>query len=222
MPLDDLSFRPASYFGPVRLDDHVTSKITGHVRQRLVKDALDAAEEVPPELLNGTLDSATLEAVTSLHPSLLGGEFLPEHEAGEVEIARISLASTTSDQVVVRARRVGQRIRYSVHDEYNGEFINPKCRPRSSKRPLTLRQLTDLIDSAYDLYDVIDMNIFDGGADVRDMANFVTASSAFYPQLEGLYEQWIREYLATRHQPEEAANDEGDDERDDAVEGSES
>jgi hypothetical protein len=206
----DLSFRPASYFRPQRLKDHVTSKITGHVRRRLVKAALAAGEAVPPALLEGTLDEGTLGAVTRIHPSLLGGEFLPEHEAGEVEIARISLESTTSDQQVVRARRMGQRIRYSVHDEYDGEYINPDWRPRSSKQPLTLGQLVKLIDSAYDVFDVIDMNM-EGGADVSSMASFVTVSSPFYPQLEGLYERGIAAYLAENYAPDEAENDEADD-----------
>jgi hypothetical protein len=89
----DLSFRPASYFHPQRLKDRITSKIAGHVRRRLVKEALATGEAVPPALLQGTLDDTTLGAVTRIHLALLGGEFLPEQEAGEVEIARAHASS---------------------------------------------------------------------------------------------------------------------------------
>ena len=39
-----------------------------------------------------------------VHPSNIGEEFLPPLRNGEVEIARISLASVTADQISVRAR----------------------------------------------------------------------------------------------------------------------
>lgn len=202
----DLSFRPASYFRPQRLEDHVTSKITGRVRRRIVKESLHAGEVVPAALLRGTLDEGTLAAITSLHPALLGGEFLPEQQSGDVEIARISLASTTSDQVVLRVRKSGARLRYSVHDEYDGEFVNPDYRPRSSARPLMLGQLVSLIDSAYDVFDVIQQNL-DGGADVRDMARFARVTSDFYPQLASLYEGWIAAWLAENYPPDDAENE---------------
>lgn len=209
----DLTFRPPSYFRPQRLSDHIASKITGGVRRHLVKKALDTGEAVPTALLQGTLDEATLAAATGSHPALLGGEFLPEQQGGEVEIARISLASTTGDQVVVRVRKSGARLRYSVHDEYDGEFINPDFRPRSSSRPLTLGQLASLIDSAYDVFDVIQQNL-DGGADARHMASFVSVTSDFYPQLAGLYDAWIAARLAENHpsDDEEEPEDEETDE----------
>jgi hypothetical protein len=214
----DLTFRPASYFRPQRLTDQVTSKITGSVRRRLVQEALDAGEDVPPALLEGTLDEETLDAITGFHPALLGGEFLPRQQRGEVEIARISLESTTSDQVVLRARRSGARLRYTVEDEYEGEYVDPAYRPRSSTRPLTLGQLVSLIDSAYDVFDVIRMNL-DGGSDVRDMASFVAVTSEFYPQLESLYERRIAAWLAENYAPDEAENEPDADADEEADEG---
>lgn len=208
----DLTFRPASYFGPQRLEDHITSRIAGRVRRRLVREALDAGEDVPPALLQGTLDEGTLAAVTRLHPSLLGGEFLPKQQRAEIEIARISLSSTTSDQVVIRARRSGKRLRYRVEDEYDGEFVDQDYR-RSSTRPLSLGQLVDLIDCAYDVFAIIDANL-EGGADVLDMASFVTVSSEFYPQLASLYARRIAAWLAENHPPEIDEDEADDDEAD--------
>ena len=53
-----------------------------------------------------------------IHPSFMGGEYLPDYGRDEVEIARIELDSTTSDVINVRAQPRGKRIRYSVCDEY--------------------------------------------------------------------------------------------------------
>ena len=47
----------------------------------------------------------------------MGGEYLPPLRKGEVEIARISLESTTDDQISIRARRGRERIRCRVVDE---------------------------------------------------------------------------------------------------------
>jgi hypothetical protein len=40
----------------------------------------------------------------AVHPLLMGGEYLPGVDKEEVEIMRISLASTSGDQISVRAR----------------------------------------------------------------------------------------------------------------------
>jgi len=39
-----------------------------------------------------------------IHPSFMGGEYLPDYRRDEIEIARIELESTTSDVISVRAR----------------------------------------------------------------------------------------------------------------------
>ena len=47
----------------------------------------------------------------------MGGEYLPDYRANEVEIVRIELQSTTADVTSVRARLVGRkdpRIEYRV------------------------------------------------------------------------------------------------------------
>ena len=64
-----------------------------------------------------------------LHPSNMGGEYLPLLRKGEVEIARISLQSVTADQISIRARRLSKRIGYRIVDEYEMGYV---CRPASS------------------------------------------------------------------------------------------
>ena len=85
----------------------------------------------------------------ALHPHCMGGEYLPELEPGDVEIARISLASVTSDQISIRAPHAGDRIRYAVRDEYDTDF---ELAFSESERPLTLGEFIALIDgSGYEL-----------------------------------------------------------------------
>jgi hypothetical protein len=42
-----------------------------------------------------------------IHPTFMGGEYLPNYCRQEVEIARIALASTTSDVISLRASPSG-------------------------------------------------------------------------------------------------------------------
>jgi hypothetical protein len=53
----------------------------------------------------------------------MGGEYLPDLKQDEVEIARITIASTTQDVTSVFARRGKHRIYYRVVDEYGGETL---------------------------------------------------------------------------------------------------
>jgi hypothetical protein len=74
----------------------------------------------------------------------MGGEYLPNYSRQEVEIARIALASTTSDVISLRTRPSGSRIKYRVVDEYATEFQLPQ---QTSRMPFSLRQLIRFLDS---------------------------------------------------------------------------
>jgi hypothetical protein len=52
-----------------------------------------------------------------IDPMMLGGEFLPSLSAGETEIVRIELRSTTFDVIELRAWMRHGRIHYRVVDE---------------------------------------------------------------------------------------------------------
>lgn len=88
---------------------------------------------------------------------------------GEVEIARITLRSTTGDVVSVRARRGDRRIEYRVVDEYETSFT---FQPQLSQEPLMLGEIVNMIDglqneeegSAY-IWGVLDMNFADDDRD---------------------------------------------------------
>ena len=144
----------------------------------------------------------------------MGGEYLPCYLPGEVEIARVVLASTTQDVISIRARRRrgGRRIYYRVIDEYP-EYWRYTWRPRSSARPLTLGALFGLIDGAghedlngdgRSLPDALrDGN--DCGDDLEPLVGFVTVASEFYPDLAAYYREQAEAWLARRTAERRAA-----------------
>lgn len=133
-----------------------------------------------------------------------GGDYLPPFKRKEVEIARLSLDSTTWDVISIRARPTSRGIAYRVVDEYNSEY---SFRPKSSRRPLSL---SDLISIINDLK-VGDQSsspcaIRDRQGDLDDEESimrgrdFVIATSTIYLGLEPWFredaELWMKKELA--------------------------
>jgi len=85
---------------------------------------------------------------------------VPDTEDGEVEIARISISSTTGDVTSVYAKPVNGAIRYRVVDEYEGDTLT-ETTEMESDRPLTLGELADFFLNAWSLVDVLAMNYED-------------------------------------------------------------
>jgi hypothetical protein len=206
----DLQFRPASYWDHTDPVAAILSGIKGQSRRDMVRGFVTGrmpAElgEIDPDLVANTLDEATRKDLGAAHPSWMGGEYLPDYLAGEVEIARIVLASATQDVISIRARRRrhGRRILYRIVDEHHEPGREPwGCRPASSGFPLTLGHLIGLIDGAHGPdFDLEDGTLTDylrdmqERADPEDSASFVTVESDFYPSISGFYEGKAREWL---------------------------
>jgi hypothetical protein len=66
------------------------------------------------------MSSDEIKALGSIHPMFMGGNYLPETNTDEVEIARIELNSVTYDVTCVFARFQNGTIYYRVVDEYEG------------------------------------------------------------------------------------------------------
>lgn len=141
-------------------------------------------------------------------PWCLGGEFLPDLYEGEVEIARISMASTTSDQISVRVRQVDGAIHYRIVGEYEEEESMRYELPfQESAQPLTLTELIDLIDGAGNPEPCYPGGILTSnwtymracGNEPLEIIGFLSLSSPFYPQLSDCYqalgEQWVEENI---------------------------
>jgi hypothetical protein len=203
-----LSFRPDSYWEHDNPVSAIVSNVKGTYRRQRITEILtyeskghELVEPLPwlanhPEFYEDDPGDGIPRRLAGIHPTLMGGEFLPTYFPGEVEIARIELESTTADVCSIRARRRsrGSKILYRVVDEYP-EYGGWKLRVRSSSRPLTFRRMVELIDTAVSPFtdpecrDLTDA-MRDNAGDELDLAgSFVSVSSHFYPDLEAYYER---------------------------------
>ena len=119
----------------------------------------------------------------------MGGNYLPDTEEGEVEIARIEIASTTFDVTSLFAKQSNGRILYRVVDEYEGDTLTGPSEMTSDK-PLTLGEMADFFLGAWPLIDVLEMN-FEG--DVEAALGFFTAKSEFYFDFDRLCRRRVAE-----------------------------
>jgi hypothetical protein len=146
----DYEFRPSSYWKPASdVLQAALRNVKGTRRREMITDFFREGrlDELDQELASDELSDEARKSLGRIHPTFMGGEYLPGYRANEVEIVRIELESTTADVTSVRARLVGRkrpRIEYRVSDEYASEFV---FKPHSSTKPLTLGQLIDSLDS---------------------------------------------------------------------------
>ena len=175
----DLAFRPASYFWPITHETHVIAAIKGERRREAIRAAFDAnrVSALDEYYATPVLHEDDRRALGALHPSFMGGEYLPNREETEVEIARITIDSTTSDVTSVYAKAGKSRIYYRVVDEYGGDTLCGKAR-RTSKRALSLGELIEFFLEAWPLKDVLEGNELD----LEGAQDFTHPSSEFYPQ----------------------------------------
>jgi hypothetical protein len=198
----DLDFRPKTYWDLRDLLTQVEAKVTGKVRKDLIKKALQDGESVPEELLKSSLKNNLRKYLGSIHPSFMGGEYLPELEDADVIIASINLESTTSDVIVVIARLTDKGIEYRVEDEYMDSYYEGKdhfkVQPKFSKEPLSFKELINLIDNAEEdggLVEYAKNCNYDLGDNLDEVYDFGTAESAFYAQLQDWYDEVNKEWL---------------------------
>lgn len=195
VPVTDLAWRPAAYFG---LDDPqaaLLGRVKGVARREALRELLDAGrlDAIPDELSRAALPEADRQAAGRVHPWFMGGEYLPTVAQREVEIARVRLASTTFDVTSLYARPGASRIRYRVVDEYDGETLSGPTE-RTSVRPLTLGAMVDFFLGAWDLFDVLEGNYDD---DVESMLAFFTGESEFYPAFDATLRARVLERFGT-------------------------
>jgi len=127
-PSFDLDYRPRTYFWPHGLKPHPFSSIKGADRRKLITSVLieDPDADIPPVLLQSALPEPLRQYLGSLHPSGMGGEYLPDLATEEVEIARITIASTTQDVTCVFARQVKDGILLRVVDVRRRDAVFPE------------------------------------------------------------------------------------------------
>ena len=193
-----LKYRPGSYFWARKLGIGLVSDVKGAERRKLIAQMIETNDHelLTPELLIHALPQTLREAQSRFHPTMMGGEYLPNRKEGEVEIARITIASTTQDVICVYAKEVGKRIHYRIVDEYEDQAQRANRR-RTSIRPLTLEQLVSFFLGGWDLICCLDSN-FGQDIELRDeIHNFIVdASSDFYADFEIAIRDRVDAWLA--------------------------
>lgn len=198
----DLSFRPKTYFWPLGLDTHLLTHVKGAARRAALQRLIDEGrlDEIPDFLAAAKLSDEERLRLGRIHPMLMGGEYLPDQEEDEVEIARIEIRSTTGDVTSLYARREGGQIHYRVVDEYGGDTLSGGTE-RTSTKPLTLAELTDFFLDAWNLLEVLGFNDF---ADLEQALAFFRARSGFYPDFDRMLRARV---TAAWPEPEEDEDD---------------
>ena len=196
----DLDSRPDSYWAPTNALGALLQNVKGQNRREMIEQVATGQSVIPPGTLgDGLLQDSLAEqeraSLGSIHPSFMGGEYLPDYIRGEVEIARVVLASVTQDVYSLRVRplRAG-RIRFRMVDEYESGFV---IRPASSMHPLSLRELVAMLDrmeggfhTGHGLIEGIMLNQLESAdtTDASDIAGFISVQSTVYQDLENYYD----------------------------------
>ena len=198
-----LAFQPGSYWEDGDPLTAILRNVKGTNRREMITDYWNAGkvEELESALLADNPDRDLQGFLEFLHPSWMGGEYLPELGPTEIEIARIELQSTTSDVISIRARREpgDELIHYRIVDEYDATF---QIQPETSSAPLTQGELISLLDNTNDgedgglahCYNIMNNNEL---SDPESLRHFTTVSSTIYPDLFNHYdaehEKWCEE-----------------------------
>jgi len=116
----------------------------------------------------------------------------------------------------VYAKRGKNRIYYQVVDEYDGETLSNRG-IRTSKRPLTLRELVDFFLGSWNLLQVLDVNFWEHSYPPRKVHGFLNdVSSDFYPDFGDEVRRRVDVWLALkRGEPVDALGSTDEDDEDD-------
>jgi len=195
------SQRPQSYWVDQTVLAALLRNVKGTERRKLITRYAKRGKlhELHSDLLKETLPAEAREKLGKIDPLFIGGEYLPDYANNETEIARIELASTTSDVISIRAQYLPNEISYRIIDEYETEF---KLAFGTSRRPLTLEQLINFFEGSSlpgvtgNLAVVYNRLNSSHGTRAK-VRNFTNISSDLYPQLyehfERVFEDWVNE-----------------------------
>ena len=211
----DLSFRPDTYFPESKPREELLSRIKGQSRREIARGILEkeGIAGLNALIARDELTDHDRDMWGRIHPWMMGGEYLPEFKGEEVEIARVSLKSTTFDQKSIRARPEGEHIHLSVEDEYETEYELPVA---TINKPFTLGQMIEFIDGVAHPEDTYGGGLVESNWNFmqsevaghpEESVDFASIESAVYPELERYYNEygdnWINErlvpYMAMLH-----------------------
>ena len=197
----DYSFQPESYWEDSSVLQALLRDVKGVQRRKMIIDYYenDAINELEDSLLKAKLTEDHRKRLGMIHPSFMGGEYLPDCVADETEIARIELQSTLADVTSIRARRESEEYVYSVVDEHDDTY---SLFIESSIEPLTLAELIDFIDHSEQtggwpggLSLCYNNANLEGGLSRENLRHFTRITSEIYPKLETHYEKVFEDWV---------------------------
>ena len=194
----DQNYRPANYFWALEHGIELPSNIKGAERKSYYERKLfeiDTGFSTDP-FSQPSLTVEQRSQVASIHPAFMGGEYLPDRETGEVEIARITLSSTTQDVTSVYARKTHSGIAFRVVDEYDGDTLDGEPNYLGT-RPMALSEITEFFMDVWNLGAVLSANFAEHGYPKRKVKALVNGSSSFYAQFGQAIQFWIDQWLLT-------------------------
>jgi hypothetical protein len=188
-------FRPKTYWDVSDPLGAILVNVKGTRRREMIRDFWEAGaiDQLERDLLLDCLSEEQRIGLGKIHPSFMGGEYLPDYQKGEVEIARIELQSMTADVISIRAKKDGERIAHSIVDEYETVF---NVSPTHSDKPLTLSELIAMLDVARGGASVgtsFTTGNYSGRSieDLNRIRSFTRVESVFYPQLNLHYKKLL-------------------------------
>ena len=188
-PPSYFAYRPASYWDESDPLSTILRNVKGTNRRQMIRDFWhqDRLSQLDPNLLADSTSPEVRRDLGAIHPSFMGGEYLPDFLPTEVEIARIELQSTTSDVSSIRARRIPEDdlIHYRIVDEYENIY---EIEQETSTAPLTQGELIALIDTADcglegGLAHCFNLMNYNETGEAEPLRHFTTVSSTFYPEI---------------------------------------
>jgi hypothetical protein len=203
----DLNYKPTSYF-LLKKFGLLLGDIKGAERRIEVANSLESGKtDLDPILLKPKLSESERSYLGSIHPSFMGGEYLPDTEINEIEIARITIASTTQDVTCVYVKEEDGLLLYRIVDEYGGDTLDGPNELVSTE-PLSLENLINFFLNGWDLFCCLDANFSDYNFDPCLVKGFIVdASSNFYSQFGQLLDKRIDEWLSAIRRIEDVSEE---------------
>ena len=207
----DYSYQPESYWEDSTVLQALLRDVKGVQRRKMIIDYYENEEidQLGDTFLQAKLSDDERKRLGLIHPSFMGGEYLPDCDTDETEIARIELRSTLADVISIRAKRDGSEYHYSVLDEHGDTY---SLFTQTSEDTFTLDELVDFIDYSEQIggwsgglsLSYNNANA-EGGMDRESLEEFTTISSEIYPQLEEHYQNVFANWVADEKEEEEVA-----------------
>ena len=180
----DLSFRPSSRLFPLTAERFLLSRVKGTQRRESLTAAIeqDRLSDLNPFFTQTSLSAEDRRARAAIHPSFMGGEYLPDFEEGELEMARLSLRSVTADVISIRLRRTEDGFVYRIVDEYMDQDPNGLLDEPTTivvDQPLTMKDFGAFVVQVSRMDHWCDPESHETEEEAQD---FVVATSEFYPE----------------------------------------